>query len=132
MQLSYGIYYSTYVNSSTCFERYVAHHQKPQLYLSLWFTNACGDRPWCRLSSHSAQIQLRLLMMSDITLETCWNIDISGLINSVTELHLVGDLLLVILGCTVPWILNVIKMLWNKDNFSNKFTQKDSILFILF
>jgi hypothetical protein len=36
MQLSYGIYYSTYVNSSTCFERYVAHHQEPQLYLSLW------------------------------------------------------------------------------------------------
>jgi hypothetical protein len=50
MQLSYGIYYSTYVSSSTCFERYVAHHQEPQLYLSLWFTNTCGDRPWCRLS----------------------------------------------------------------------------------
>jgi hypothetical protein len=42
MQLSYGIYYSTYVNSSTCFERYVAHHQEPQLYLSLWFTN-CNE-----------------------------------------------------------------------------------------
>jgi hypothetical protein len=33
------------VNSSTCFERYVTHHQEPQLYLSLWFTNACGVRP---------------------------------------------------------------------------------------
>jgi hypothetical protein len=53
MQLSYGIYYSTYVKNSTCFERYVAHHQEPQLYLSFWFTNTCGDRPWCRLSSHS-------------------------------------------------------------------------------
>jgi hypothetical protein len=42
MQLSYGIYYSTYVNSSTCFERYVAHHQESQLYLSLWFTN-CNE-----------------------------------------------------------------------------------------
>jgi hypothetical protein len=45
--------------------------------------------------------------MSVITLETCWTIDISGITNSVTELHLVGDLLLVILGCTVPWILNL-------------------------
>jgi hypothetical protein len=26
-----NFYYSTYVNSSTCFERYVAHHQEPQL-----------------------------------------------------------------------------------------------------
>jgi hypothetical protein len=50
---SYGIYYSTYVNSSTCFERYVTHHQEPQLYLSHWFTNACGVRPWCRLSGSS-------------------------------------------------------------------------------
>jgi hypothetical protein len=41
-----------------------------------------------------AQIQLRFLMMCDITLETRWTIDISGIINSVTELHLVGDLLL--------------------------------------
>jgi hypothetical protein len=49
MQLSYGIYYSTYVNSSICFERYVAHHQKPQLYMSLWFTYACGGRPSCCL-----------------------------------------------------------------------------------
>jgi hypothetical protein len=38
MQLSYGIYYSTHVNSSACFERYVAHYHEPQLYLSLWFT----------------------------------------------------------------------------------------------
>jgi hypothetical protein len=53
MQLSYGIYYSTYVNSSTCFKRYVAHHQEPQLYLSLWFTNTCGDRTWCRPSGNS-------------------------------------------------------------------------------
>jgi hypothetical protein len=52
MQLSYGIYYSTYVNSSTCFERYVAHHQEPQLHLSLWFTNACEVRPWCCLSGN--------------------------------------------------------------------------------
>jgi hypothetical protein len=35
MQLSYGIYYSTYVSNSTCFERYVAHHQEPQLYLQM-------------------------------------------------------------------------------------------------
>jgi hypothetical protein len=54
-----------------------------------------------------AQIQLRFLMMSDITLETRWTIDISKIINSVTELHLVGDLLLVILRCAVPWILNL-------------------------
>jgi hypothetical protein len=81
MQLSYGIYYFTYVNSSTCFERYVAHHQEPQQYLSLWFTNACGIRPWCCLTAPRAdsasvckpevQIQLRFLVMSDIALETC-------------------------------------------------------------
>jgi hypothetical protein len=106
MQLSYRIYYSTYVSSSTCIERYVAHHQEPQLYLSLWFTNACGVRPWCCLSGEwvptqtapradsasvckpEAQIQLRFLMMSDIALETCWTIDVCGIINSVTELHL--------------------------------------------
>jgi hypothetical protein len=47
-----------------------------------------------------ALIQLRFLMMSDITLETYlkywrkWNNK-----NSVTELHLVGDLLLAILTC---------------------------------
>jgi hypothetical protein len=52
MQLSYGIYYSTYVNISTCFEPYVAHHQEPHLYLSLWFTNTFGDRPWCHLSAN--------------------------------------------------------------------------------
>jgi hypothetical protein len=50
-------------------------------------------------------------MMSDITLETCWTIDISGIINSVTELHLVGDLLLIILRCTVPWIFNLNEIL---------------------
>jgi hypothetical protein len=27
-----NFYYSTYVNSSTCFERYVARRQEPQLY----------------------------------------------------------------------------------------------------
>jgi hypothetical protein len=103
IQLSYGIYYSTYVNSSTCFERYVAHHQEPQLYLSLWFTYACGVRPCCCLSQTAprvdaasvfkpeAQIQLRFLMMSDITLVTCWTIDVCGIINSVTELHFVGN-----------------------------------------
>jgi hypothetical protein len=38
-----------------------------------------------------AQIQLRFLMMRDIALETCWTIDVCGIINSVTELHLVGN-----------------------------------------
>jgi hypothetical protein len=57
MQLSYGIHYSTYVSSSTCFERYVAHHQEPQLYLSLWFKNACGVRPWCCLSGNSLPLR---------------------------------------------------------------------------
>jgi hypothetical protein len=27
-----NFYYFTYVNGSTCFDRYVAHHQEPQLY----------------------------------------------------------------------------------------------------
>jgi hypothetical protein len=59
MQLSYGIYYTIYVNSLTCFERYVAHHQEPELYLSLWFTNTCGDPLWCRLSWNRIPLRRR-------------------------------------------------------------------------
>ena len=36
MQLSNRIFIiPQYISSSTCFERYVAHHQEPQLYLQL-------------------------------------------------------------------------------------------------
>jgi hypothetical protein len=65
-----------------------------------------------------ALIQLRFPMMSDITLETClnywrkWNNK-----NSVTGLHLVVDLLLVILRCTVPWILNSFDVLTSYISF---------------
>ena len=49
----------------------------PNCICSLWFTYACGDRPYYGRSPHAyvnqrLQIQLGLLMMSDIPLETCW------------------------------------------------------------
>ena len=71
-----------YINSSTCFERYVAHHHEPQLYLqllvyvSLWRPSVVLSLLWHYGRSPQAyvnqklQIQLRFLMMSDITLET--------------------------------------------------------------
>ena len=50
--------------------------RSPICICSLWFTYACGDRPYGR-SPHAyvnqrLQIQLELLMMSDIRLEICW------------------------------------------------------------
>jgi hypothetical protein len=51
------------------------------VFCSFWFTYACGDAPWSSMSEpHSdltiyvnqrLQIQLELLMMSGMPLETC-------------------------------------------------------------
>jgi len=75
-----------YINSSTCFERYVAHHQEPQLYLQLlvyirlwgprvvpseWEIRRHQGRSPQAYVNQKLQVQLRFLMMSDITLETC-------------------------------------------------------------
>ena len=80
-----------FIKSSTCFERYVAHHQEPQLYLQalvyirMWWPPVVRSewelqfplRPDYGQSPHAyvnqrLQIQFGLLMMSEITLETCW------------------------------------------------------------
>ena len=73
MQLSNG---TQYINSSTCFERYVAHHQEPQLYLQLLVYIRLWRPPvvpseWELRPDQKLQVQFRFLMMSDITLETC-------------------------------------------------------------
>jgi len=69
-----------FIKSSTCFERYVAHHQELQLYLQplvyirVWFPPVVqsdyGRSPHAYVNQ-KLQIQLELLMMSNITLETC-------------------------------------------------------------
>ena len=79
-----------YIKSSTCFERYVAHHQEPELYyqplvyIRMW-RPAVAKSEWelqfpLRLDygrsphayvNQSVQIQFGLLMMSDTPLETC-------------------------------------------------------------
>ena len=69
-----------------------------------WFTYACGDRPWCRL---------RFLMMSDITLETCWTINVRWNNKFPYQAASRWLFLLVILRCTVPWMLNVYFSLCN-------------------
>ena len=81
MQLDNGIYYSTCsLKSSTCFERYVAHHQELQLYLEPPVVKSEWEQFPLRLdyggSPHTyvnqrLKIQLELLMMSDVPLETC-------------------------------------------------------------
>ena len=82
-----------YIKSSTCVERYVAHHQEPQLYLKplvyirMWWSPVVwvgtglvvtaplrldyGRSPHAYVNQR-LQIQLGLLVMSDIPLETCW------------------------------------------------------------
>ena len=57
-----------FVEGSTCFERYAAHHQELQLYLQ----PLVYIRMWCTHVNQRLQIQLELLMMSGVPLETCW------------------------------------------------------------
>ena len=75
MELGNGIYYSTcslkaqHVSSVTSL---IIRSSK--CICSLWFTYACGDHPYSSLSGNAyinqrLQIQLELLMMSDVTLE---------------------------------------------------------------
>jgi hypothetical protein len=88
------IYYSISY-CSTCFERHIAHHQEFKLCLQPLVLHTsvvagCWQRPSTtdvcktRGCKHS-----KLLMMSDVSLETCWAIR-NGIINSNTWLHLVG------------------------------------------
>jgi hypothetical protein len=49
-----------------------------------------------------------------------------------SELHLVGDLLLVILRCTVPWILNLLKFIlaleWRCGLYSNYLRRWENLM----
>ena len=95
MQLSNGIllFHSTLIVQHV--SSVVAHHQEPQLYLQLlvyirlwrppvvpseWelqfpLRRHHGRSPQAYVNQ-KMQIQLRFLMMSDITLETCWTINV--------------------------------------------------------
>jgi len=76
------MYYSSVSYCSTCFERHIAHHQKPKNCIcSLWLTYVCGlSRNSYSDSGRQAQtyvnqrLQIQffgLLMMNDVSLETC-------------------------------------------------------------
>jgi len=65
------------VNCSTCFERHTAHHQELTncncslwFYMRLWLPVAVMAEPW----QLPAITVYELLMMSDVSLETCWAI----------------------------------------------------------
>jgi hypothetical protein len=99
------MYYSILIWSSTCFERHIAHHQKPKTALAAsglhtWkvagrvFDGRCPTtiRPttfrvcktigfWC---------SFRLLMMGGVSPETCWASYKYGIKNFDKLLHLVG------------------------------------------
>jgi len=73
-----------FLNCSTCFERHTAHHQEfKNCNCSLWFyIRLClptADMAEWELTSHSAMTEaaitvFELLMMSGLSLETCWAI----------------------------------------------------------
>jgi hypothetical protein len=64
---------------------------KVQLYNSFFFPLSLGNgRSPHWYINHRLQIQLELLMMSGVPLETCWAFNKLGIINSITKLHLVG------------------------------------------
>jgi hypothetical protein len=130
MQPCNRIYYSNVHWRINMFR--AAYHSSsgvPNCICSLWFTYACGE--WeLRLdygrSQHAyvnqrLQIQLELLMMSGVPLETCWAFLNGGIINSITRLHLVGYFYWFILRCTDPRILNILI-----------YTQQDATLHSLF
>jgi len=60
-------YYSIFIWSSTCFGRHTAHHQEPKTALAASVpatTNVCKTRGY--------NYSFELLMMSGVSLETCW------------------------------------------------------------
>jgi hypothetical protein len=82
--------------TSTAFEPLVyIRLRRPPLVLSGWElgvpTQTAPRVDAASICKPEAQIQLRFLIMSDMALETCWTIDVCRIINSVTELHLVGN-----------------------------------------
>ena len=54
------------------------------------------------------QIQLELLMMGGVPLETCWAFNEGWRMDFVAGLHLVGCFYWIVLRCTDPWILNFV------------------------
>jgi hypothetical protein len=99
MRPSIRIYYSSVSYCSTCFEQHIAHHQEPKNCIcSLWFTYVCDCQQLSRqqiattdvCKPEAANTVFGLLMMGDMSLETCWAIRSTGIINSNTWSHLVG------------------------------------------
>jgi hypothetical protein len=89
MRPSIRIYYSNVSYCSTCFEQHIAHHQElKNCNCSLWFymsaVAGCCQRP------ATTDVVSELLIMSDVSLETCCAIRNVEIINSNTRAHLVG------------------------------------------
>ena len=96
------IYYSNVSYCSTSFEPHTAHHQELKncicslwFYIRLWLpaaakalTTAGNHRRMQK--PEAANTVFKLLMMSDVSLETCCAIRNAGIINSNTWSHLVG------------------------------------------
>jgi hypothetical protein len=110
MQQRIRIYYSMFVWSSTCLERHTAHHQEPKnCTRSLWFyIRVRLLEPHTYVKPEASSAVLGLLMMSGVSLETCWASYKHGIINSDTLLHLVGYSVWMTCLCFKPdvkWLL---------------------------
>jgi len=106
MQQCIRIYYSMFIWSSTCFERHTAHHQElknctssPWFYIRVRLLDVEVDADSVQLNVQQPQTYvkpgassavLELLMMSGVSLETCWASYKHRIINSDILLHLVG------------------------------------------
>ena len=75
------IYYSTVHWRRNMFRAAYRSSSGALTICSLWFTYACGDRPYSSLSGKygrsphayvNQRLQIELLMMSGMPLETCW------------------------------------------------------------
>jgi hypothetical protein len=108
MQQCTRIYYSMFIWSLACFERHTAHHQELKNCTgSLWFyirvrlldVEVAGrftassklnvQQPHMYVKPESVSAFFELLMMSGVSLETCWASYKHRIINSGTLLHLV-------------------------------------------
>jgi hypothetical protein len=122
MQLITEFIIPPFIKGSTCFEQYAAHHQELQLYLQplvymcMWWPAVVKTEWELRLdygrSPHEyvnqrLQIQLELLMMSGVPLETCWAFDERWNNEFCYKLHLVICFYWIILWCTDPLILKI-------------------------
>jgi len=90
------IYYFNVSYCSTCFERHIAHHLGfKNCNCSLWFYTrlwllVSGWQPQTYVKPEAANTVFELLMMSNVSPETCWAIRNVEIINSNKWSHLVG------------------------------------------